>query len=79
MNFKLINGIFTRSEAYEILSRMIEVKLSFQESKLAELTDEEEIKARKQRIETLRHDLEELETKFEQSEEMVSISATVKY
>lgn len=79
MHFKLINGIYTREEAYEILSRMIEVKLSFHESKLAELTDEEDIKARQKRIETLRNDLEELATKFNMSDEMVSISATVKY
>jgi len=60
MNFQLFQGGFSTIDAIELLSKMIEVKINFHEGKINEITSEEDIKFRENKIKKLQNDLAEL-------------------
>jgi hypothetical protein len=78
MEFNLINGTYSRLEALEILSRMVQVKIEFHEDHILHTTDEEDRKMREQRIKELHSDLLRIRKKIEEAPGRIAISATVK-
>lgn len=78
MNFELINGTFTRQEAIDLITRLINVKIKFHERKIETISDEAEIRNREQRIKELQRDLYELTKNLESRGEYISIKSDIK-
>jgi len=53
MNIKLLNGNFSKQDAMELITKFIQVKISFHESKIKQSHNEEDIKMRESRIKQL--------------------------
>jgi hypothetical protein len=78
MNFHLLHGGFTSSDAIELLSKMIEVKINFHEGKISETTAEEDIKFRENKIKKLQSDLAELKKLLSSpNTRMVNLNANI--
>jgi hypothetical protein len=60
MKIQLLNGNFSGQEAMEILTKLIQVKIQFHEQKINEISGEEEIKMRENRIKKLQKELFEV-------------------
>ncbi|MCP1385738.1 hypothetical protein GVN20_18695 [Runella sp. CRIBMP] len=59
MNIPLLKGNFTQSEALDILTQLVHVKIKFHESKIEKSDNEEDIKMRENRIKNLLQDFYE--------------------
>lgn len=57
MVIQLIDGKFSTGEAVEMLTRMIQVKIHYHESKIAADNNEEDIKYRETKIKSLQKEL----------------------
>lgn len=57
MNIQLIQGQFVPSDAIEIITKMIHIKIKYHESKISDLSSEEEIKYREGKIKKLQKEL----------------------
>jgi hypothetical protein len=75
MNITLIDGHFTSKEALELLTHIIHVKIKFQESKIAHLDNEEDIKMREKRVKQLQKDLYEVRKLVEEGKKNYSLHA----
>lgn len=60
MTIQLIHGQFSVSEAIEIITKMINVKIKFHEGKIHANANEEDIKMREKRIKQLQKELFEV-------------------
>ena len=60
MNIQLIQGDFNHQEGLDIISKMIQLKISYHESKISSNTNEEDIKFRESKIKRLQSDLMQL-------------------
>ena len=58
MHIHLIQGTFSKTDATELIGRLIQVKIEFLESKINKSHNEEDIKMREQRIKQLQHELQ---------------------
>lgn len=58
-NFPLLKGSFTKEDAIDILTKMVDVKIKYHEDKIQHLANEEDIKMRENRIKQLQKDLYE--------------------
>lgn len=77
MNFQLIKGHFSPKEAIDLITQMISVKIKFQESKINELSNEEDIKMREKRIKELQKDLYEIRKHIESSKTSIDIKGEI--
>jgi hypothetical protein len=59
MDIQLLKGNFTQSEALDILTQLIHIKIKFHESKIEKSDNEEDIKMRENRIKQLLQDFYE--------------------
>lgn len=59
MDIQLLKGKFSQSEALDILTQLIYVKIKFHESKIEKSDNEEDIKMRENRIKQLLQDFYE--------------------
>lgn len=59
MNIQLLKGNFTQSEALDILTQLVHVKIKFHESKIEKSDNEEDIKMRENRIKKILQDFYE--------------------
>jgi predicted RNase H-like nuclease (RuvC/YqgF family) len=59
MKIQLIQGHFNANDAINILTKMIDVKIKFQEEKINSTDNEEDLKMRESRIKQLQKDLYE--------------------
>lgn len=57
MTLQLIDGHFEANEAIDLISQMIQVKIKFQENKIANCKSEEDVKMRENKIKTLQNQL----------------------
>jgi hypothetical protein len=60
MDIQLLKGNFTQSEALDILTQLIHIKIKFHESKIEKSDNEEDIKMRENRIKQLLQDFYEV-------------------
>ncbi len=77
MNIQLIEGEFTSSEALELITQMIHIKIKFQESKIAKNATEEDVKGREAKIKRLQKDLFELRNHIASSTKGVQLNAII--
>lgn len=60
MDVQLIKGEFNANHALELITKMIDVKIKFHESKISNLHQEEDIKSRENKIKRLQDSLNEI-------------------
>jgi cob(I)alamin adenosyltransferase len=60
MKIQLIKGSFSRQESLELISKLMEVKMKFHESKIKNDQHEEDIKMRENRIRELQRELDKV-------------------
>lgn len=60
MNIQLIQGEFNASEAVELITQMIHVKIKFHEQKINQDSSEEDVKYRESKIKHLQKELFQL-------------------
>jgi hypothetical protein len=60
MKIQLIKGSFSSSDATELITELIEVKIKFHENKISNTHNEEDVKMRESRIKQLQNDLHEV-------------------
>ena len=77
MQLELIKGTFSEMEALDILTQMIQIKIKFHESKIAQHSSEEDIKYRESRLKHLQHELAAIRTALLQQNEPLQINATI--
>ncbi|MDO9001202.1 MAG: hypothetical protein Q7W45_15670 [Bacteroidota bacterium] len=77
MKIHLIKGQFTSKDAITIITKMIDVKIKFQEEKIKSSDNEEDIKMRENRIKTLQKELYESRKLIELKGDTVSIESEV--
>ena len=77
MKIQLINGNFSGQEALEILTKMIQVKIQFHEQKINEISGEEEIKMRENRIKKLQKELFDTRFLVEKKKENVNLNCEI--
>ena len=78
MTIQLIQGQFTPSEAIEIITQMINVKIKYHENKIAANSKEEDIKRRETKIKQLQKELFEARQEIFSKKQTLSIDATIK-
>jgi len=77
MNIQLIHGQFSAQEAIDIITRMVHVKIRFQEDKINAHTSEEDIKMREMRIKQLQKELFEVRKFVDSKTDGVKINSTI--
>lgn len=78
MKINIIKGQFKPSEALSIITKMIDVKIKFQEEKIKTSDNEEDIKIRENRIKSLQKELYESRKFIESHRRLVSIQSEIK-
>ena len=77
MKIHLIQGHFTSKDAISIITKMIDVKIKFQEEKIKNSDNEEDVKMRETRIKTLQKELYESRKLIEANGDTVSIESEI--
>jgi hypothetical protein len=77
MKIHLIQGQFTSKDAITIITKMIDVKIKFQEEKIKNSDNEEDVKMRETRIKTLQKELYESRKLIEAHGDSVSIESVI--
>lgn len=77
MELTLINGQFSASDATDILTEMIKVKIRFHENKISSSCSQEDIKMRENKIKFLQKELANLRKQIKQIPEKIKITATI--
>lgn len=77
MKIHLIQGQFTGKDAISIITKMIDVKIKFQEDKIKHSDNEEDVKMRENRIKILQKELYESRKLIEANGEIVSIESEI--
>jgi hypothetical protein len=71
MNIQLIQGEFSANDAIGIINEMIGIKIKYHENKIQKLSNEEDIKAREEKIKRLQQE------RFELRNELLGRKGTV--
>lgn len=77
MKIHLIQGTFTSKDAITIITKMIDVKIKFQEEKIKHSDNEEDVKMRETRIKNLQKELYESRKLIEAHGDIVSIESEI--
>jgi hypothetical protein len=77
MEVQLIEGNFDSKDALEILTKLIHVKIKFQEDKINESSSEEDINMRETRIKRLQKNLFDIRQHIESQTGQVSIKSSI--
>ncbi len=77
MNIQLIEGDFKSSDALELITQMIQVKIKYHENKITNNHNEEDIKARETKIKRLQKQLFEFRNSVDANSKVLRINATV--
>jgi cytochrome c biogenesis protein ResB len=77
MNIQLIDGLFEGSDAIEIITKMIHVKIKFHEDKIKDTSNEEDVKTREAKIKYLQKQLYELRKQMIDVNEMFQLSSQI--
>ncbi len=70
MKIQLINGQFSKEDAISIISKMIDVKIKFQEQNINQNSSEEDVKNRERKIKFLQKELFEARNYIENQTEI---------
>jgi hypothetical protein len=77
MKIQLIEGDFDSKDALEIIAKMINVKIKFQEDKINSTSSEEDINMRETRIKKLQKSLFDIRKHIESSKGKISIHSSI--
>lgn len=77
MKIELINDDFEPKEALEILTKLIHVKIKFQEDKINESSSEEDINMRETRIKRLQKKLFEIRQHIDSQNGQITIQSSI--
>jgi len=77
MKIQLIEGNFDPKDALDILTKMIHVKIKFQEDKINESSSEEDINMRETRIKRLQKSLFEIRQHIESKDGKIMIDSSI--
>lgn len=77
MDIQLIKGEFNPNDALELITKMIEVKIKFHESKINTIHQEEDIKIREKKIKNLQNSLNEIRDFLNSKENTISINSSI--
>jgi ribosomal protein S15P/S13E len=77
MKINIIKGKFKPDEALSIITKMIDVKIKFQEEKIKTSDNEEDIKMRENRIKSLQKELYESRKFIESHRGLVSLQSEI--
>lgn len=77
MKIQLIEGNFDAKDALDILTKMIHVKIKFQEDKINESSSEEDINMRETRIKRLQKSLFEIRQHIESQDGKITIQSNI--
>ncbi len=77
MKIHLIQGHFTGKDAISIITKMIEVKIKFQEEKIKSADNEEDIKMRENRIKSLQKELYDSRKTIEALGDNISVQSEI--
>ena len=76
-SLSLIQGKFSASEAVDIISSMVQVKIKFHEDKITNTSNEEDIKQQEARIKELQNDLAALKKSIAAKGGKIDVKAVV--
>ncbi len=78
MKLELLKGSFNKTEAIEILTRLVAIKIQFHEGKITNSDREEDIKMRENRIKELQKEINEVRRKIQEgSTEQLQLSGAI--
>ena len=77
IQLQLIKGDFSKTEAQDLITQLIHVKIRFHEDKIRNTENEEDIKMRESRIKQLQKDLYELRNELHSTGTSVSLHSTI--
>ncbi len=78
LNINLINGIFPPKDTIDLITQLINTKISYHERKISSTNNEEDIKFREQKIIQLQNSLKELRTLNENKETNFELDCVIK-
>jgi hypothetical protein len=78
MTIQLLEGEFNATDAVELITKLIEVKIKFHESKISISQQEEDIKSSETKIKVLQNSLYEARIFLNLKNENVNINASLK-
>jgi hypothetical protein len=67
MEIQLIEGAFNTAEGLDLITKLIEIKIKYQESKINENHNEEDSKSREAKIKRLQNNLNDLRKQLKES------------
>lgn len=77
MNIQLIQGHFETKEAIDLITKMIHIKIKFQEDKINNNSNEEDVKMRENRIKQLQKDLFNARESIEKQKGKIAIQSEI--
>jgi hypothetical protein len=77
MQIKLINGVFNTTEALDLISQMLNVKIKYHEDKIVGAISEEDIKFRESKIKSLQNELHNLRELANDGEKFIKIESNI--
>jgi hypothetical protein len=77
MDLQLIKGTFQKNEAWDLIQKMIGLKIQYHEEKITSTMNEEDIKMRESRIKQLQKELTTFKKHLDSIEGPISISSNV--
>jgi Spy/CpxP family protein refolding chaperone len=70
MKAQLISGTFEKADAIDLMTKMVNAKVKFHESKIKSTSTEEDVKMRETKIKTLQKELYDIRNYVEQKQEV---------
>ncbi len=77
MNINLLDGTFDKSEAINIITKFVDIKIKFQEEKIKNSHNEEDVKMRESRIKKLQKDLYDAREHLSASSKFISLNCFI--
>ncbi len=77
MNLQIIKGNFENTDAIELLSQLVNVKIKYHEGKIDITRNEEDIKQRENRIKQLQYELAEAKKYLSENSDNINLNCTV--
>ncbi len=77
MNLSLIQGEFSPQDALDLISRMIQIKIEYHETRIHKELTEEDIKFRETKIRNLQNELHLLRNHLNTDHKMLSVHAQI--
>lgn len=74
---QLIQGTFNSTDALNLITEMIQVKIKFHESKITDHSNEEDIKYRETKIKTLQNILSDMRSKVNLNDDSIRLEANI--